>query len=152
MLHETLAKIAARQELYSLRFSESGNMERCIGKFELAADKFRKNGGIMEVSEEMEIFHTSLPSSYNSVRDWLSNQPIKDRMYETLKRKAVEVFEYSHHGENTPGTIRSSGQANISRLSYCDNNQGQESNSWWIDTVDKIHRQKFFKNLFLQLQ
>lgn len=94
-----VGKDAARRHLYSMQFRENGDMRKYIELFEAAADTFRDRGGKLDVNEEMEIFRTSLPASYNSARDYFANLPEKERTYEILKRKVVETFEYTKRDE-----------------------------------------------------
>lgn len=57
-------------------------MRAYIEKFERCANKFRSVGGILEVHEEKEQFRTSLPGSYDHIRDRFSLLREEDRTYE----------------------------------------------------------------------
>ncbi len=55
-------------------------------------------GGILGNQEELDVFQSSLPSSFNSIRDWFSNLPEDKKTYQALKRKCVETYEFTSRG------------------------------------------------------
>ena len=86
-----VGKDAARQDFYSLRYKEGGDMKLYIEKFEKVADRFRSLGGRLDAEEELEQFRTSLPGSYNHIRNWFSLLGASQKTYENLKRKTRKL-------------------------------------------------------------
>lgn len=92
---------SARQDFFTLKYNEGGDVRKYIEIFEQKAEKFRAAGGQLDDQEELEQFRTSLPSTYNDVRKWFSSLPTENKTYENLKRQVIEDYEYRAREKRT---------------------------------------------------
>ena len=108
-------KNEARIKINDLKFAMHGNMSGFVKRFNELLDDYRHQRGIVSEEEELEMFKATLPSFFNSIKDWFDSLSLENQNILTLQNKCinrhteyqserVEKKKYYNNSNNSNGS------------------------------------------------
>lgn len=129
LIKTDIGEDAARRDLSNLYFSLDGDLEKFISKFEKYVQMYLQCGGELSAQEELKIFKASLPSYFQSAKDWFHSLPCEQRTLENLKIKVIDTHKaYKRDFKST--SFIGSVQHNLQSQKNGNNNIGNKRNNF----------------------